>query len=107
MCSREIAVEGSAWGTTDSIVYVGFGIAQEDLEASCIDDFIKFQKKKAKNQEPIRHLDKALLNKGIHAMGPRFILSIAHSEEDIQETVEKFDQSLKELTTEGLLVEFS
>ncbi len=101
------AVEGLAWGTTDSIVYFGFGITDEDLEVSDIDGFVKFQKKKEKSQMPIRNLNKAMINKGIHAMGPRFILSIAHSEEDIQATVERFDESLKELRAEGLLGEFS
>jgi len=100
-------VEGLAWGTTDSIVYVGFGMNEDDLEVSNIDDFVKFQKKKGKSHMPIRHLDKAMINKGVHPMGPRFILSIAHSKEDMQTTVEKFDESLKELETEGLLREFA
>jgi len=80
---------------------------EDDLEISDIDGFVRFQKKKGKSQMPIRHLDKAMINKGVHPMGPRFILSIAHSREDIQTTAEKFDESLKELEAEGLLREFA
>jgi glutamate-1-semialdehyde 2,1-aminomutase len=98
---------GLAWGTTDSITYVGFGITEEDLEVSNIEGFVRFQQKKEMNQMPIKNLDKALINKGVHPMGQRFILSIAHSKEDIQATVEKFEESLKELKTEGLLKEFT
>lgn len=101
------AVDGLAWGTTDSIVYVGFGITKDDLEVSNIDDFVKFQEKRGKNQMAIRQLDKAMINKGVHPMGPRFILSITHSKEDIQATSDKFDESLKELETEGLLEEYT
>jgi len=103
---EDSGVDGLAWGTTDSIIYVGFGITEEDLEVSNIQDFVRFQKKKEMSQMLIKDLDKALINKGVHPMGPRFILSIAHSEEDLQTTVEKFEKSLKELKAEGLFKKF-
>ena len=100
-------VKGLAWGTTSSIVHVGLGIGEGDLEVSDISDYVTLQKKKEASQQSAKHLEKALINKGIHPMGSRFILSIAHSKADIQKTIEKLDASLKELKAEGLLKEFT
>jgi glutamate-1-semialdehyde 2,1-aminomutase len=96
-------VNGLAWGTTDSIIYVGIGIDDEDLEVSSIESFIKFQKKREENQKIMRILEKALINRGIHPMGSRFILSIAHSKKDIDVTIEMFNEALRDLKLEGLL----
>ena len=103
---EDSGIQGLAWGTTDSIVYVGFGFSPEDLEVSDIHGYIDFQKKKAMNNEAIAHLDKAMINRGVHPMGSRFILSRVHTEEDIQKTAIAFYESLKELRGEGLLKEF-
>jgi len=103
---EDAGVNGLAWGTTDSIVYVGFGFSEEDLEVSNIQDYVDFQKKRAMNREAITHLDRAMINKGVHPMGPRFILSIAHTDEDLQKTAECFEESLKELKGEGILKDF-
>ena len=104
---EDTGVHGLAWGTTDSIVYVGFGFTEEDLEVSNLQGYINFQKKKAMNREPIAYLGRALINRGIHPMGPRFILSIVHTDEDLQKTAECFEDSLKELKDEGLLKDFA
>jgi glutamate-1-semialdehyde 2,1-aminomutase len=96
-------VNGLAWGTTDSIIYVGIGIDEEDLEVSNIESFIKFQRKREVNQKIMRVLEKALINRGIHPMGSRFILSIAHSERDINVTIGMFNEALRDLKSEGLL----
>jgi glutamate-1-semialdehyde 2,1-aminomutase len=104
---EDTGVLGLAWGTTDSIVYVGFGFTPEDLEVSNIREYVDFQRKKAMNSEVIAHLDRAMINRGVHPMGSRFILSIAHTKEDLQRTAEAFEESLKELKAEGLLKGFT
>ena len=103
---EDVGVSGLAWGTTDSIVYVGFGFSEEDLEVSDIQGYVDFQKKRAMNSEAIAHLDRAMINRGVHPMGSRFILSIAHTKEDLQKTAECFEDSLRELKKEGLLEKF-
>jgi len=97
---------GLAWGTTPSIIYIGFGITEKDLEVSNIEGFVRYQKKREVSQKATKHLEQALINRGIHPMGSRFILSIAHSSRDIDATVERLDESLKELRNEGLLKGF-
>ncbi|MEM2341411.1 MAG: aspartate aminotransferase family protein [Candidatus Bathyarchaeia archaeon] len=96
-------VDALAWSTTPSIIYVGFGIGPEDLKISDIESYIRFQKKREENQKIMRMLEKALINRGIHPMGSRFILSIAHTRKDINATIEKFDEAIKELKSEGIL----
>ena len=68
---------------------------------------MKFQKKRDQSQKAGKRLEKALINKGVHPMGARFVLSVAHNKTDIQTTVEKFGLSLKELKAEGTLKEFT
>jgi glutamate-1-semialdehyde 2,1-aminomutase len=75
---RDNGVNGLSWGTTPSIVFVGFGFVEEDLKAVDINSYIEFQKKGERSQMATKRLEKALINKGIHPMGARFILSIAH-----------------------------
>ena len=103
---EDAGVNGLAWGTTDSIVYVGFGFSEEDLEVSNIHDYVNFQRKKKMNRDVIARMDMAMINRGVHPMGSRFILSIAHTEEDLQKTAECFEDSLKELKDEGTLKKF-
>jgi len=76
------------------------------LEVSDIQGYVDFQKKRAMNSEAIAHLDRAMINRGVHPMGSRFILSIAHTKEDLQKTAECFEDSLRELKKEGLLEKF-
>jgi len=103
-CFEDAGVSGLAWGTTDSITYVGIGVREEWLEVSSINDFARFQlMMKATNQFMSKNLGKLLMNKGVHPMGSRFILSIAHSDQDIHITLEKFEESLKELKAKGLM----
>jgi len=103
---EDAGVDGLAWGTTDSIVYVGFGFSDEDLEVSNIRGYVNFQRKRMMNRDAIAHMDMAMINRGVHPMGSRFILSIAHMEEDLQKTAECFEDSLRELKGEGVLKNF-
>jgi len=96
-------VDALAWSTTPSIIYVGFGISPDDLKVSDIQSYIKFQRKREESQRIMRILEKALINRGVHPMGSRFILSIAHTRRDIEITVEKFDEAIRELKSEGIL----
>ena len=104
---RDNGVNGLAWGTTSSIVFVGFGFNEEDLKVVDINGFVEFQKKRDRSQKATKRLEKSLINKGIHPMGARFILSIAHDGTDIRLTAEKFETSLRELRAEGTLKEFT
>jgi len=105
---EDAGVSGLAWGTTGSITYVGVGMSEEWLEVSNINDFVRFQlMMKALNKFMSGNLGKMLVNKGVHPMGSRFILSVAHSDQDIHLTLEKFEESLKELKAKGIIVEGS
>jgi glutamate-1-semialdehyde 2,1-aminomutase len=99
-------VQALAWSTTPSIIYVGFGIDEEDLKVTDIDGYVNLMNKKDRTGKPVKQLNKALINKGVHPMGARFILSIAHTKKNIQTTIEKIDESLKELKGEGVLKDF-
>lgn len=48
-------------------------------------------------------LGQAMLNHGVHLMGTRAILSAAHSDADIDQTIEAFRRSLRELQAERLI----
>ncbi|MEM1883535.1 MAG: aminotransferase class III-fold pyridoxal phosphate-dependent enzyme, partial [Candidatus Bathyarchaeia archaeon] len=96
-------VEGLAWSTTPSIINVGFKISRENLEVSDIESYIRFQKKISESRRITHYLEKALINRGIHPMGPRFILSTAHTRRDIEVTIERFDEAVRELKSEGIL----
>ena len=99
---EDAGADGLVWGTTDSIIYIGFKMTEEDLNVSNIEDYERFQEKKNADQTILKSLEKAMINKGIHLMGSRFILSIKHSRQDIQETTAKFEESLKKLKSEGI-----
>ncbi len=103
---EDVRVDGLAWGTTDSIVYVGFGFSEEDLEVSDVQSYVNFQRKRMMNGDAIHYLGMAMINRGVHPMGSRFILSTAHTDDDLQKTVECFEDSLKELKDEGILKNF-
>jgi len=104
---QDNSVNGLAWGTTSSILFVGFGFNEEDLKVVDINGYVKFQKKRDQSQKAAKRLEKALINKGIHPMGARFILSIAHNRTNMHSTAEKFEMALKELKAEGTLKEFT
>ena len=49
-------------------------------------------------------LTKAMLNHGVHVMGGQvFMVSSAHTEEQIDRTVEAFEASLRDLRAEGIV----
>ncbi|HDO41813.1 MAG TPA: aspartate aminotransferase family protein, partial [Candidatus Bathyarchaeota archaeon] len=88
-------INALVWGTTPSIIYIGFGMDQEDIEVFDIESYVRFREKMDESRKITRILEKALINRGIHPMGPRLILSIAHTKRDIEATIEKFDEALK------------
>ncbi|MCX8171362.1 MAG: aminotransferase class III-fold pyridoxal phosphate-dependent enzyme, partial [Candidatus Bathyarchaeota archaeon] len=96
-------VDGLVWGASPSIIYVGFGINPDDLNVSDIESYVNFQKKREESLRITGVLEKALINRGVHPMGSRFILSIAHTRRDLEMTVEKFYEALRELKSEGVL----
>ncbi|MEM1586494.1 MAG: aspartate aminotransferase family protein [Candidatus Bathyarchaeia archaeon] len=100
---EDSGVDALVWSTTPSIIHVGFGISRDDLEVSDIESYIRFQRKIGESRKLMRILEKALINKGIHPMGSRLILSVAHTERDIKMTIERFDEAIKELKSEGIL----
>ena len=100
-------VNGLAWSTTPSIVFIGFGISEEDLNVADIDGYVKFQQKKDRSQKVVKRLEKAMINKGVHIMSGRLIISVVHDKADVQTTAEKLNLSLKELKAEGTLKEFT
>ncbi|MEM2309011.1 MAG: aspartate aminotransferase family protein [Candidatus Bathyarchaeia archaeon] len=100
---EDAGVKALAWGTTPSIIYVGFGIGPEDLEVSDIESYVRFQRKISESRSIMRMMEKALINRGIHPMGSRFILSVAHTRVDIELTIEMFYEALRELRSEGIL----
>ncbi len=51
----------------------------------------------------VAKLQRAMLVQGIHLMGSGGMLSAAHTEADIQQTIEAFDRALAALAREGLL----
>jgi len=96
-------VRGIAWGET-SIILLALGASPEDLEISSLEGV---ERMKGIGSHPAHGaLVKAMINRGVHLMGPRAILSAAHTEEDIQKTVEALDSSLREMDEEGLLRSF-
>ena len=100
-------VNGLALATTPSIVHIGFGFSEEDLRVDDIGGYVKFQNKKDQSQKAVKRLEKAMVNKGVHLMSGRLIISIAHNKTDVQTTEEKMSLSLKELKAEGTLKEFA
>ena len=50
------------------------------------------------------YLTKAMLNYGVHVMGGRvFMVSSAHTEEQIDHTIEAFENSLKDLRAQAIV----
>jgi len=101
----ELGVKGLAWGGSPSIVNVGFGVASEDLKVSTFEDLIHLSK--VSGNPGNGAVVKALINRGVHFMGLRAILSVAHTEDDIEFTVNAFRDSLKQMRSEGLLAQYT
>ena len=50
------------------------------------------------------YLTKAMLNHGVHVMGGQvFMVSAAHTEEQIDRTIQAFEDSLRELREDGIV----
>lgn len=96
-------LNGHVWGET-SIIWLALGASPKDLETST---FEGVERMKSMVSDPAhKTIVKAMINRGVHLMGARAILSSAHTKEDIQRTVEAFDSSLREIKREGLLKKF-
>lgn len=100
----ELGIKGMAWGGSPSIVNIGFGITPEDIKVSSFDDLVHFSKVLGNPGDGA--LNKAMINHGVHFMGQRAILSVAHTETDIDFTINAFRNSLKQMLDEGLLNQY-
>jgi len=88
-------VKGMAWAPSPSIVQVGFGVENQDLRVSTFDEASRlFQ---LKDNPVYDNLAKTMANRGVHLMGSRAILSSAHTEGEVEKTIEAFADSLQEM----------
>lgn len=95
----QLEVPGCASGVS-SVVFLRLGVDHECDKEVCIlsdEDQRTTDEAARKNQ-----LTLALYNHGVDATN-RFILGIAHTEQDIDDTVEAIGEALKELREQGLL----
>ena len=83
-----------------SLLFLRLGVDHECDKEVCVlsHDDMRTTTDAARNQQ----LNLALLNHGVQA-GVRFILTAAHSEKDIDDTVDAFEKSLTEVREIGLL----
>lgn len=101
----ELGVRGLAWGGSASIINLGFGVAPENLKVSNFEDLTHLWKVLGNpgNGAVVR----AMVNRGVHFMGLRAILSVAHTEDDIEFTVNAFRDSLRQMKSDGLLAQYT
>lgn len=94
-----LEVPGCASGVS-SVVFLRLGVEHECDKTVCL----LSDRDQRISDDPARknQLTLSLYNHGIDATN-RFILSIAHTEQDIDDTVEATGQALQELRTQGLL----
>ncbi|MQF70208.1 aminotransferase class III-fold pyridoxal phosphate-dependent enzyme, partial [SAR202 cluster bacterium AD-804-J14_MRT_500m] len=94
-------VPGFAYGIA-SIVNPILGLESKgDFEAPVIS---YEERRQAMTAKRAGHLTKALLTRGVHAMGGRvFMVSAVHTEPQIDRTIEAFEGSLRDLRDEGVV----
>ena len=92
-------VPGCASGVS-SVIFLRIGADHECDKEVCI----MSPEDQGTSEDAARshQLTLALYNRGVDS-GTRFLLSMAHSEEDIDETVEAVEESIKELREQGLV----
>ena len=92
-------IPGCATGIT-SLMFLQLGVDHECDNEYCV--LTSEQRAQANNGERNRQLNLALMNEGV-ASGTRFILTAAHSEEDIDFTIDAFEKALGQVRNQGLL----
>jgi len=98
---QKTEVPGFAYGIA-SIVNPILGLEPKgDFEAPVIS---YEERRQAMTAKRAGHLTKALLARGVHAMGGRvFMVSAVHTESQIDRTIEAFEGSLRDLRDEGIV----
>ena len=94
-----IEVPGCASGVS-SVVFLRLGVDHECDRGVCI--MSAEDQRTIQDSDRLAQLNMALLNNGVHS-GIRFILMAAHTEHDIDDTVEATERALTELRSEGLV----
>lgn len=92
-------IPGCATGIT-SLMFLQLGLDHECDKEYCV--LTAEQRAQIANPERTRQLNLALMNEGV-ASGTRFILTAAHTEEDIDFTVGAFEKALTQVRNIGLL----
>lgn len=92
-------IPGVAAGIT-SLMFLHLGIDYEGDTDYCI--LTPEQRAASMELERLRQLSLSLLNHGVQA-GNRFILTAAHTEEDIAQTIDAYEQALSEIRALGLV----
>ena len=92
-------IPGCATGIT-SLMFLQLGVDHECDNEYCV--LTPEQRAQANNGERNLQLNLALMNEGV-ASGTRFILTAAHSEEDIDFTIDAFEKALGQVRNQGLL----
>lgn len=100
---QDQGLKGIARGET-SIIILTLGATQEDFAISTFEATAKIKELQGHPAHGL--LGKAMINRGIHLMSSRTILSTAHTKEEAQETINAFDKSLQEMKRLGLLRDF-
>ena len=92
-------IPGVATGIT-SLMFLHLGIDYEGDTDYCI--LTPEQRAASMEPERLRQLSLSLLNQGVQA-GNRFILTAAHTEDDIAQTIDAYERSLAEIRALGLV----
>ncbi len=92
-------IPGVATGIT-SLMFLHLGIDYEGDNDYCI--LTPEQRAASMEPERLRQLSLSLLNHGVQA-GNRFILTAAHTEDDIAQTIDAYERSLGEIRALGLV----
>ena len=92
-------IPGCASGIA-SLIFLRLGVDHECDKGVCI--MTPEQMRSGNNAQRNSQFVISMLNNGIHATS-RFIMSAAHREQDIDETVEAAEKSLTELRQMGLI----
>jgi len=100
---QDRGLRGMALGET-SIITLTLEASQEDFGISTFEAAAKIKELQG---HPVHDLlNKAMINRGIHLMSSRAILSTALTKEEVQKTIDAFDKSLQEMKRLGLLRDF-
>jgi glutamate-1-semialdehyde 2,1-aminomutase len=99
---RRAEVPGFAYGIASMVnPLLGMWPKDDNLE----DPTISYEERRASmTSKRTGYLTKAMLTHGVHVMGGQvFMVSSAHTESQVDETVEAFEKSLRDLRNEGIV----